>query len=33
MVLLLHATANLPLTLFLEPLGNQMTLPACSISG
>jgi hypothetical protein len=26
-VVLLHATANLPLTLFLEPLGRQAMLP------
>src|SRR5215218_9068380 len=28
MVVLIHATFNLPLTLFLEPLGSRMTLPA-----
>jgi uncharacterized protein len=27
LVVLLHATANLPLTLFLEPLGRQAMLP------
>jgi len=28
MVVLIHATFNLPLTLFLEPLGSRMALPA-----
>jgi len=27
MVVLLHATINLPLTLLITPLGSQMTLP------